>query len=72
MGGENVVLDKYEIIRRDALWVIRRYGSSHTESKAEDQAARIAEFVRQLDLAESMLDAEGLDLVRVVGMTTKI
>ena len=67
------MLDKYEIIKQDALWVIRKYGSSTKgEDKAERQAERIAEFVRQFDLAEGLLDAEGLDLIKVVGITTKV
>jgi len=62
------MIDKYEIIKQDVLWVLKYYGSDLGEiPKEEQQAGRIAEFIRQLDAAEEILSAEGLDLVRVVG-----
>ena len=44
------MIDKYDIVKRDALWVIQHYGSDAEErecpgSKAEAQAERIARFI---------------------------
>jgi len=67
------MIDKYEIIKQDVLWVLKYYGSDLGEiPKVEQQAGRIAEFIRQLDAAEEILSAEGLDLVRVVGQTISV
>jgi len=66
------MIDKYEVIRRDVLWVLKYYGSDLGKvPKIEQQADRITEFIRQLDMAEEILAAEGLDLVKVIGETTK-
>ncbi|RLG01806.1 hypothetical protein DRN58_00965 [Thermococci archaeon] len=76
VGGrekEEVMIDKYEIIRQDVLWVLKYYGSDLGKiPKEEQQAERIVEFIRQLDMAEEILEAEELGLVRVIGQTTKI
>jgi len=67
------MIDKYEIIRQDVLWVLKYYGSDLGKiPKEERQAERIVEFIRQLDMAEEILEAEELGLVRVIGQTTKI
>ena len=74
VGGrekEEVMIDKYEIIRQDVLWVLKYYGSDLGKiPKEERQAERIVEFIRQLDMAEEILEAEELGLVRVIGQTT--
>jgi len=79
VGGrekEEVMIDKYEIIRQDVLWVLKYYGSDLGDlgkiPKEERQAERIVEFIRQLDMAEEILEAEELGLVRVIGQTTKM
>jgi len=76
VGGrekEEVMIDKYEIIRQDVLWVLKYYGSDLGKiPKEERQAERIVEFIRQLDMAEEILEAEELGLVRVIGQTTKM
>lgn len=64
-------MDRYNAVESDTLWVIRSYGSNAEErknpgSKAKSQAARIAEFARQLDLAETLLAKHQLDLIRIV------
>ena len=65
-------MDKYEVIRQDVLWVLKYYGPNLGKiPKVEQQAERIVEFIRQLDMAEGILEAEGLDLVKVIGETTK-
>jgi len=65
-------MDKYEVIRQDVLWVLKYYGTNLGKiPKVEQQAERIVEFIRQLDMAEGILEAEGLDLVKVIGETTK-
>jgi len=65
-------MDKYEVIRQDVLWVLNNYGTNLGKiPKIEQQAQRIVEFIRQLDMAEGILEAEGLDLVKVIGETTK-
>jgi len=67
------MVDKYEVIRQDVLWVLKYYGNDLGEiPKEEQQAGRIAEFIRQLDAAEEILEAEELGLVRVIGQTTKM
>ena len=65
-------MTKYEAIEKDALGVIENYGSDVEErreprSKAKQQAKRIAEFVRQWDLAKDLLIAHELDLIWIVG-----
>ena len=74
VGGreKEVKMDKYEVIRQDVLWVLKYYGTNLGKiPKVEQQAERIVEFIRQLDMAEGILEAEGLDLVKVIGETTK-
>jgi len=63
--------DKYEMIRKDVLWVLQYFGSDAEEktnpgSKIRNQAKRIAEMVRQLDEAEILINNANLDLVKVV------
>ena len=65
-------MDKYGIIKEDVLWVLKNYGSDAIErenpgSKVESQAARIIKFIRQLDEAKSLLEANNLDLITVTG-----
>lgn len=61
---------RFDMIKRDALWVITHFGSNAEEkvnpgSKAREQAERIATFVEQLDEAEGTLDAHHIDLVHI-------
>ena len=70
-------MDRYEMIKHDALWVIRNYGSPAQEkkkpgSRAEAQATRIADFVWQLENAEALLNQENLDLIKVTSQTSAL
>lgn len=65
-------MDRYEMIKKDALWVItgNNYGSNVAEkenpgSKAKAQAKRIAEFVRQLDETQDFLNENDFALIEI-------
>ena len=58
----------YDLVKDEVLWILENYGSDAEEaknpgSKKKAQAARIVEFIRQLNEASYLLEANNLDLI---------